>query len=267
MSFVGAPLATGIGFNVACVCSGLTPAGTILTVTLILSALVSVVYAVFFAPRAAWGGINLNEAFRKLGTVTSLGLAGTIQVSSEWWAWEACALAASLLGPVVLACQSILLSCGSLLFQVPASLGVATSVRVGNLLGAGRSYEAKWASRSALVLSIITSLFNSALLVVFRDRIAYLFNNDPEVVAMVAKVALWVALFQVADGLVGTTGGVLRAVGKQSAGALINLTAYYVLVSSSNIVETRADTGTRACRSASGCALTRARAWLAFGLA
>lgn len=37
---------------------------------------------------------------------------------------------------------------------------------------------------------------------------------------------------QIADGLVGASGGVLRAVGKQSAGALINLTAYYVLVSS-----------------------------------
>jgi MATE family multidrug resistance protein len=85
---------------------------------------------------------------------------GTIQVSSEWWAWEACALFASLLGPVVLACQSIMLSCGSVLYQVPASLGIATSVRVGNLLGAGRSFEACWASRAALIICVFFALIN-----------------------------------------------------------------------------------------------------------
>lgn len=209
LGFVGAPLATGIGFNTA--------------------ALISIIYAAFFAPKTAWGGLQVRESFKKLGTVTSLGLAGTIQISSEWWAWEACALAASLLGPVVLATQSILLSCGSVLYQVPASLGVAAAVRVGNLLGAGRPYEACWGSRTSILLCVILSLVNSAIVLVFRKQLALLFNNDPEVIAMVSSVAIYVALFQVADGLCGTTGGVLRAVGKQSAGALINLTSYYIL--------------------------------------
>lgn len=84
----------------------------------------------------------------------------TSQMSSEWWAWEACALAASLLGPVSLAAQSVLLSTASTFFQVPASLGIASAVRCGNLLGAGRAWEAKWASRSSLFLSVIFALVN-----------------------------------------------------------------------------------------------------------
>ena len=40
------------------------------------SALVSIGYATFFAPKTAWGGFDRKEAFRKLGTITSLGLAG-----------------------------------------------------------------------------------------------------------------------------------------------------------------------------------------------
>ncbi|KAJ9107298.1 hypothetical protein QFC21_000748 [Naganishia friedmannii] len=209
LGFVGAPLATAISFNAA--------------------ALVSIGYAAFFAPKTAWGGFDRKEAFRKLGTITSLGLAGTIMVSSEWWAWEGISLSVSMLGPVALAVNSILLSFSSILFQIPQSMGIATAVRVGNLLGAGRPYEARLAAILALILSIITSVFNSALLVIFRNKIAYIFNTDPEVVVEVGKVTIYVAAFQIADGLVGSSGGVLRAVGKQSAGALINLTAYYVL--------------------------------------
>jgi len=82
------------------------------------------------------------------------------QLSSEWWAWEACALAASLLGPVSLAAQSVLLSTCSSFYQVPASLGIASAVRVGNLLGAERGWEAKWASRASFILSIIFALVN-----------------------------------------------------------------------------------------------------------
>jgi hypothetical protein len=85
------------------------------------------------------------------------------QVSSEWWAWEACALAASMLGPVSLAAQSCLLSTTSTFFQVPASLGIAASVRTGNLLGAGRGWEAKWASRTSLIMSIFFSACNRSV--------------------------------------------------------------------------------------------------------
>jgi MATE family multidrug resistance protein len=84
-------------------------------------------------------------------------------VSSEWWAWEGVSLSVSMLGPVALAVNSILLSFSSILFQIPQSMGIATAVRVGNLLGAGRPYEARLAAILALILSIITSVFNRSV--------------------------------------------------------------------------------------------------------
>lgn len=81
-------------------------------------------------------------------------------VSSEWWAWEGLSLSVSLLGPVALAVNSILLSFSSILFQIPQSMGIATAVRVGNLLGSGRAYEARLAAILALILSLVTSVFN-----------------------------------------------------------------------------------------------------------
>jgi MATE family multidrug resistance protein len=83
-----------------------------------------------------------------------------VQLSSEWWAWEACALAASLLGPVALAAQSVLLVTCSTTYQVPMAIGIASAVRVGNLLGAGRGWEAKWAANASMGLSILTAFLN-----------------------------------------------------------------------------------------------------------
>jgi MATE family multidrug resistance protein len=117
-----------------------------------------------------------------------------------------------MLGPVSLAAQSCLLSTTSTFFQVPASLGIASAVRTGNLLGAGRGWEAKWASRTSLIMSIFFSACNrsvgghalrglelmySVICMAFKKNWGYLFNNDPEVVAIVASIMPYIALFQV----------------------------------------------------------------------
>ena len=46
---------------------------------------------------------------------------------------------------------------------------------------------------------------------------------ETEVVKLVADILPLVALFQIADGLSGVTGGILRARGKQVLGALLNI--------------------------------------------
>jgi len=53
------------------------------------------------------------------------------------------------------------------------------------------------------------------MFIIFRKGWGLLFNDDPEVVSLVADIMPLVALFQVFDGLAGTTGGVLRARGRQ----------------------------------------------------
>ena len=46
---------------------------------------------------------------------------------------------------------------------------------------------------------------------------------------MVASILPLCALFQVFDGTAAVTGGILRAQGKQLTGAVLNLSAYYVI--------------------------------------
>ncbi|KAJ7885100.1 MATE efflux family protein [Mycena olivaceomarginata] len=208
LGYIGAPIATACAFNLVC--------------------LMNICYGLFVAPRTAWQPFS-RRSFTGLGVILHLGLSGVGQTASEWWAWELVALAASLLGPVSLATQSILLSSASTTYQAPFALGVATSVRIGNLLGEFNSRRAQVASNTAILMALALSLIFSAMFMGFRNSWAYLFNDDEVVVKLVASILPLVALFQVFDGASAVTGGILRAKGKQMTGALLNLSAYYII--------------------------------------
>ncbi|KAJ7512561.1 MATE efflux family protein [Mycena galericulata] len=208
LGYIGAPIATACAFN--------------------LVAFMNIIYGVFIAPRTAWQPIS-RRSFTSLGVLVNLGLAGVGQTASEWWAWELVALAASLLGPIALATQSILLSSASTTYQAPFALSVAASVRIGNLLGEFNSGRANVAANVAILMALAIGSVFSAVFMIFRHSFAYLFNDDPVVVDLVASILPLVALFQVFDGTACVTGGILRAKGKQMTGALLNLSAYYII--------------------------------------
>ncbi|KAG7443546.1 MATE efflux family protein [Guyanagaster necrorhizus] len=208
LGFIGAPISTAISFN--------------------LVSLLSILYGVFFIPKTAWHPI-CRRSFTGLGVLVNLGLASVGQTASEWWAWELIGLAASLLGPVALATQSVLLVSASTTFQAPFSLSVAASVRIGNLLGERKARRAGIASNASLVMSLIMSSLFCIMFLAFRNSWGYLFNDDPAVIAQTAAILPIVAVFQVFDGGAAVSGGVLRAQGKQVTGALLNLSAYYII--------------------------------------
>ncbi|KAF8736131.1 hypothetical protein AX14_000853 [Amanita brunnescens Koide BX004] len=208
LGFIGAPIATAISFN--------------------LVSIASIIYGMFFVPHTAWHPLS-RRMFTNLGVVVQLGLGGIGQIASEWWAWELMSLAASLLGPVALAAQSVILVSASTTFQAPLSLGIATSVRIGNLLGEFKARRAAAAANTSLLMALMLAAFSSALYVIFRNRWAYMFNDDPEVVQLVGSILPLVALFQVFDANAAANAGILRARGKQVLGALLNLSAYYII--------------------------------------
>ncbi|SJX62137.1 uncharacterized protein SRS1_12986 [Sporisorium reilianum f. sp. reilianum] len=181
-------------------------------------------------PRDAWDGFT-TAAFKWDGIkpVLSLGFAGMISLAAEWWAWEIVGLVTSQLGVVALAAQSVLLVSSSVTYQLPFGASVATAVRVGNLLGANRPDEAKISSRVSLILSLAMGGLNSALFLIFRRQWGWLFSSDLEVISLVEYILPLLAFFQVADGICGIAGGVLRGTGRQAAGAGINMISYYVI--------------------------------------
>ncbi|CAG8168183.1 unnamed protein product [Penicillium nalgiovense] len=206
IGLLGAPIATGLCYW--------------------LSFALLVLYARFINGSECWGGWS-REAFQNLHTFARLALLGVVHVGTEWWAFEIVALAAGRLGTVSLAAQSVIMTADQVLNTIPFGIGVATSGRVGNLLGKRDDTGAARAAHISAVLSMILGSVLLAVLIGTRDHFAKIFNDDASVVSLTAEVLPYVALFQIADGLNGSCGGSLRGIGRQHVGVLVNLVSYY----------------------------------------
>ncbi|KAJ7826290.1 mate-domain-containing protein [Mycena olivaceomarginata] len=231
LGYIGAPIATAVSFNMV--------------------SLLSVGYGVVFLPE--WNRLNEKSAwhpvcwrsFQNLGILFHFGMAGVAQTASEWWAWGIYPLAASQyvftfgdihfantldcfrISPLALATQSVLLVSTSTAYQGPFALGIASSVRIGNLLGEGLASRAKIAANASIALGLAFATFTCTLFLLFRNKWAYIFNDDPSVVSLVTSILPLVGLFQFFDGTAAVTGGILRARGKQVIGAFLNLSRTY----------------------------------------
>ncbi|KAI6090011.1 MATE efflux family protein [Hypoxylon rubiginosum] len=207
LGLYGAPFATGISYWV--------------------SFLLLVAYATFVKGHECWGGLAPRRAMSNLWPFARLAFLGVIHVGTEWWAFEIVALAAGRLGTITLAAQSVIMTADQVINTVPFGLGVAASARLGNLLGAQKPREAARAAHCAAILSTVLGVAILTILMSTRNVFARIFNDDEQVVRLVADVMPYVALFQIADGLNGSCGGALRGMGRQWVGALVNLLSYY----------------------------------------
>ncbi|ESK90818.1 multidrug oligosaccharidyl-lipid polysaccharide flippase [Moniliophthora roreri MCA 2997] len=208
LGFIGAPIATSMSYYIISVSY--------------------IIYGTYYAPRKAWHPITMGM-FSNLWLIVKLGLAGVGQTASEWWAWDVLALIASQLGSdVVLAAQSVLVVTSSSTWQAPFAISIAASIRIGNLLGERKATRAGVAAKASILLGLVVAGVFCVLLLIFRERWSYLFNENPKVATLVSTVLPLMALFQVFDATAAVTSGILRARGKQITGALLNISAYYI---------------------------------------
>lgn len=203
---LGAPIATGISYW--------------------LSFFLLLAFARFGRGWEAWGGWS-KQCLRNWGTFSRLAILGVIHVGTEWWAFEIVALAAGRLGTISLAAQSVVMTSDQVMNTIPFGIGVATSARVGNLLGARNARGAARAANTAAWLSMLLGAVVLAILMATKDHFAKIFNDDVQVVRLTADVLPFVALFQIADGLNCSCGGSLRGMGRQHVGAAVNILSYY----------------------------------------
>ncbi|ORY78118.1 mate-domain-containing protein [Protomyces lactucae-debilis] len=207
---------------------GFLGAPTAVVLTYWLQAILMLLYIRFIDGRQAWAGFS-KAALTGWGPMLRLALPGTIMIVSEWAIFEATSIIAGSLGQRPLAAQSILTTTASLVFQTPFALSVAVSTRSGNLIGANLPGPARIACRTGLLFGAALALFFSVGLFLARHYIGLLFTSDKRTVALVAEVLPLMSLFVIFDTMGAVAGGVLRGMGKQRIGAIVNIPSYYLV--------------------------------------
>jgi MATE family multidrug resistance protein len=180
-------------------------------------------------PLACWGGLNVRQAFNHWGNLIHLAIPGLIMLEAEFLAFEILTLLASYLGTYQLAAQAIGTTIASLTYQVPFAIGIASSTRIANYLGAGLEDSAKKTTKVALSFGLLVSFFNFLVLFIFKVPIARAFTKDEKVIHTVGGIMWLVALMQLSDAMNANSAGCLRGQGQTKIGGIVNLISYYVV--------------------------------------
>ncbi len=111
---------------------------------------------------------------------------------------------------LTIAAHQIALSFASLVFMIPLSISMALTIVVGYSVGAGRLKDAKQYGMMGVGGGIGFLACCSVLIYFFREPIAFLYNDDPEVARLAASFLLVAILYQISDAAQASLQGVLR---------------------------------------------------------
>ncbi len=139
------------------------------------------------------------------------------------------AILAGGMGVGVSAANSIITNVASITFMVPLSISSAVSVKVGAKFGEGDNRGVKDYAFSSLFMSTLFMVFSATLYVLFPESLMRLVTDDPYVVEIGVGILFIVAIFQIADGLQITLGGILRGLAMTKEPFISILVGYWVL--------------------------------------
>lgn len=133
------------------------------------------------------------------------------------------------LGQITVAAHQIIFTISSLTFAIPLSLGVATSIRVGYLLGKQKPSLAKQTAYISLAISFAIAVVVALILVIFRTPIIELFTKEAAVIAICMHLIILLAIYQASDYLQVVASNVLRGYKDTQSIFFITLLSYWVV--------------------------------------
>ncbi|MNE10921.1 Multidrug resistance protein NorM [compost metagenome] len=114
-----------------------------------------------------------------------------------------------------------------MVFMIPYSLGMAATVRVGQMLGRGDPRQARFAAGVSMAAALGYACLSASLMLLLREQIAQIYTADPAVIALASGLIVYAALFQFSDAIQVTAAGALRGYQDTRMTMLLTLLAYW----------------------------------------
>ena len=167
--------------------------------------------------------------FSIIKKIVVLGMPLALAYFFEMSLFAVVALLIAPLGQLTVAAHQIIFTISSLTFAIPLSLGVATSIRVGYLLGKGKPSLAKQTALISLLISLVIAVIVALILVVFRTPIITIFTKETAVIAICLQLIILLAIYQASDYLQVVASNVLRGYKDTKSIFFITLLSYWVV--------------------------------------
>jgi MATE family multidrug resistance protein len=130
-------------------------------------------------------------------------------------------------GSTIVAAHQVALNFSALMFMIPLSLGMATSIRVSHLLGENKPSQAKTATHAALLMGLTTATLTATITYLARIHIGELYSNNAEVINMAAGLMLLAAVFQFSDAIQVVSATALRGYKDTAAMFYLSFISYW----------------------------------------
>ncbi|HWE28289.1 MAG TPA: MATE family efflux transporter [Polyangia bacterium] len=162
-------------------------------------------------------------------TILRLGVPIGLQVVAEVGVFATVGILAGRIGATSAAAHLVAITLASFTFCVTLGIGAATSVRVGQHIGADDSDGARRAGLLGLGASSVFMTASALAFFAFAPELAAALTNDVSVLAVAVPLLHVAAIFQLSDGLQATAAGALRGAGDAHAPLYANLVGHWLI--------------------------------------
>ncbi|WP_037045484.1 MATE family efflux transporter [Rheinheimera texasensis] len=105
------------------------------------------------------------------------------------------------LGPTVVAAHQIANNFCSMVFMLPLSIGLATTIRVGHLAGASDVKELRKAIATAIQIGLLLAVGIALLTLLTRHLVAAQYSTDPAVLELAVAILILACFYQLSDAV------------------------------------------------------------------
>ena len=132
-------------------------------------------------------------------------------------------------GAGVVASHQIALNFSGLIFMVPLSLAMATTIKVGYAIGHNDHQQAKDYTIHAIVLGLLLAVFTAIITVLFRVPIVSIYTAELPVIELAANIMLLATLYQFSDTVQVVSAGALRGYKDTKSILYITFVSYWLV--------------------------------------
>jgi MATE family multidrug resistance protein len=164
-----------------------------------------------------------------LKEIVVLGVPIAITVTAEVGLFSAVSILMGTRGTEITAAHQIAINFAATAFMIPLALSSATTIQVGQLVGAGKLQSARTSGAVGIALCAFFMSLSAIFLLIFRDAVVSLYTDDVAVRGIAISLLLMAAIFQIADGIQVGAAGALRGYKDTRFPMAVNMFAYWVL--------------------------------------
>jgi len=165
----------------------------------------------------------------EIKNILSLGIPIALSLLFEVSLFAIVAIILVPFGAEVVASHQIALNFSGLIFMVPLSLAMATTIKVGYSLGHNDVQQAKDYTYHAIIFGLLLAIFTAALTLLLRVPIVSIYTTELPVIELAANIMLLATLYQFSDTVQVVSAGALRGYKDTKSILYITFVSYWLI--------------------------------------